>query len=265
MDFTLIAGLITALGLILFGITTGGVIDSFVDASSIYITVGGTIAVLFMSVPMKTFLALPKHVMIASRKQKTSMNQYIEVLVDLAQEARVKGLLALEEKVDQIEIDDPFLKYCVMLIIDALEASKVREQISNEIGCIEARHSVVWKLYERGEALSPGFGMIGTLIGLINMLADLDPNDATALTKGMAVALITTFYGTLMANIIFAPIGSKLKAKHEEEMVVKELIMEGILSIQAGENPKYIKDKLKSFLTMKDRQSTDSASEGADE
>lgn len=254
MDFTLIIGLLAAVALIIFGIMGNGVLASFYDLPSVFITVGGTFAALFMSVPLKSFLKIPVHFKVAMRKNKVDINGYIDVLVDLAQEARVKGLLALEEKVNQIEIDDDFLKYCVMLIIDALEASKVREQIENEINCIESRHAEVWKIYERGETFAPAFGMIGTLIGLINMLSDMDPNDATSVTKGMATALVTTFYGSCLANILFGPLCTKLKAKHSDEMVVKELIMEGVLSIQAGENPKYIRDKLESYLTTKERQ-----------
>ncbi|QSX07193.1 MotA/TolQ/ExbB proton channel family protein [Sedimentibacter sp. zth1] len=257
MDFTIIIGLIAAIGLVLYGITGNGDLNSFWNLSSVCITVGGTFAATFMSVPLKDFLKIPTHFRVAMRKNKVNLNGYIDVLVDLAQEARVKGLLALEEKVNQIEIDDDFLKFCVMLIIDALEATKVREQIENEINCIESRHSEVWKLYERAEVFAPAFGMIGTLIGLINMLSTMNPDDATSVTKGMATALITTFYGSCLANIFFAPLGNKLKSKHAEEMVVKELIMEGVLSIQAGENPKYLRDKLKSYLITKDRINTD--------
>lgn len=254
MDFTLIFGLIAAVGLVAFGIISSGNLSFFYNLGSIFITVGGTFAVLFMSVPFRTFFKMPIHIKVAMRRNRIDLNGYIDVLVDLAQEARVKGLLALEEKINQIEIDDEFLKFCVMLIIDALEASKVKEQIENEIYCIEARHSEVWKMYERGEVFAPAFGMIGTLIGLINMLKQMDPNDATKLTDGMSTALITTFYGSCLANMLFAPLGNKLKAKHAEEMVVKELIMEGVLSIQAGENPKYLRDKLKSYLTGKEKR-----------
>lgn len=256
MDFSFIIGLVACVGVVVYGILNGGSITNFVNIPSIAITVGGTIFSVFMCVKTSTFLQIPKHFGIMLRKDKFKIEDYIDVIVDLAQEARVKGLLALEEKIETVEIDDEFLKFCIMLIIDALEASKVREQIENEISCIEERHSAVWKLYERGETLAPAFGMLGTLIGLINMLADMDPDDATSVTKGMATALITTLYGSFLANVLFAPMGSRLKQKHSEEIVVKELIMEGVLSIQAGENPKYIRDKLKSYLTTKEREAT---------
>jgi len=266
MDFSFIIGLVACLGLVVFGILNGGKFESFLNIPSVAITVGGTVFSVFMCVKTSTFLQIPKHFGVILRKDKFKLEDYIDVIVDLAQEARVKGLLALEEKVETIDIDDEFLKFCVMLIIDALEATKVREQIENEISCIEARHSAVWKLYERGETLAPAFGMLGTLIGLINMLADMDPDDPSKVTSGMATALITTFYGSFLANVLFAPMGSKLKQRHEEEVVTKELIMEGVLSIQAGENPKYIRDKLKSYLTTKERDAAgDEGSYSADE
>lgn len=265
MDFTLLIGFLVGVFLVINGIMGSGTLMNFWDLGSVFITIGGTLAATFMSIPLKYMLKIPSHIMVCMRRDKVNLNGYIDVLVDLAQEARVKGLLALEEKVNQIEIDDEFLKYCVMLIIDALEASKVREQIENEIGCIESRHAAVWKIYEKAETFAPAFGMIGTLVGLINMLANLDPNDSSSVSSGMSVALVTTFYGSCLANLLFAPIGNKLKSKHDEEMVIKELIMEGILSIQAGENPKYIRDKLKSYLTNKERNKIDVATSSSEE
>lgn len=253
MDLTIIIGFIAAIALVGYGILGSGTLMNFWDPGSVMITIGGTFASTFMSVPFKYVKKIPAHFKVIFRRDNVNLNGYIDVLVELAQEARVKGLLALEEKVNQIEIDDEFLKFCVMLIIDALEATKVREQIENEINCIEVRHAAAWKVYERAEAFAPAFGMLGTLIGLINMLKGLNPDDSSNIGSGMSVALITTFYGSFIANVVFGPIGNKLKAKHEEEMIVKNLIMEGILSIQAGENPKYIRDKLKSYLTTKER------------
>ena len=258
MDIWFLIGLIAAVGLTLFGIASDPsqgftAVWNFWDIGSVYITIGGTVATVFMSVPFKYIAKIPAHMGILMKKEKVNMQGYIDVLVELAQEARVKGLLALEEKVNQIEIDDKFLKFCVMLIIDALEATKVREQIENVISCIEVRHANAWKVYERGEQMGPAFGMLGTLIGLINMLKNLNPDDSSALGQGMSTALVTTFYGSFIANVIFGPMGNRLKAKHEEEMTLKNMIMEGVLSIQAGENPKYIRDKLNAYLTNKER------------
>ena len=270
MDFGFIIGLIAALGLVLYGIASDptqgfSALLNFWDAGSVFITIGGTLMSILMSVPFKYIAKIPAHIRILVKNEKADMQAYIDVLVELAQEARVKGLLALEEKINQIDIDDRFLKFCVMLIIDALEATKVREQIENEINCIEVRHANAWKVYERGEQMGPAFGMLGTLIGLINMLKFLNPDDSSTLGAGMALALVTTFYGSFLANVIFGPFGNRLKAKHEEEMNLKNMIMEGVLSIQAGENPKYIRDKLNSYLINSQRVSGYSSESSEDE
>ncbi len=197
------------------------------------------------------------------RKDKVDLEEYIDAIVELAKEARLKGLLVLEEKVNTIELQDDFLKLCTMLIVDAIEPSKVRTQIDNEISCIEARHSSTWNVFDKCAAFGPAFGMLGTLVGLINMLANMDPSGgADALGNGMSVALVTTFYGSVLANLICTPISNRLKAMHEEEMIVKELIMEGVLSIQSGENPKYIEGKLKTYISYKDRESDNGEESG---
>lgn len=260
MNLSFIIGSLAALGLVVYGMVSGGssteqVMKSFIDLPSVYITIGGTISATVMSVPTKDLKAIPKHMKVLLNKEKLNLNIYIESIVELGKEARLKGLLALEEKINSLELQDDFLKYCVMLIVDAVEPSKVRAQIENEIELIEVRHSKAWNVYDKAGSFGPAFGMLGTLIGLINMLANMDPSGgAEALGKGMSVALVTTFYGSALSNMLCAPISNRLKAKHDDEMIVKELAMEGVLSIQAGENPKYIKEKLNSYLTKKDRE-----------
>lgn len=262
MNLSVIIGFIAVFVLVIYGMVTGGtsasqVMSSFIDIPSIYITFGGAFSATIMSVPTKHLKEIPKHIKVLLKKEKTDINQYIEAIVELAKEARLKGLLVLEEKIKTLDIQDNFLQYCVMLIVDAIEPSKVREQIENEINCIENRHADVWNVYDVCSAYGPAFGMLGTLIGLINMLANMNTSGGSdALGKGMAVALVTTFYGSVLQNMICAPISYRLKAKHQDEMVLKEMIMEGVLSIQSGENPKYIQEKLSSYLTYKDRLKT---------
>ena len=197
------------------------------------------------------------------KREKIDLNSYIDAIEELAKEARMKGLLVLEEKIKTIEVQDDFLEYCVMLIVDAIEPTKVRSLIENEIDCIEDRHASAWKVFDTLGGFGPSFGMLGTLIGLINMLANMDTSQgADALGQGMSVALVTTFYGSVLTNMICAPISNRLKAKHEEEMIAKELIMEGVLSIQAGENPRYIREKLNSYVTYVQRKDTTMLDEG---
>lgn len=270
MNLSFIIGFIAAFILVIYGMVTGGtsvsqVMSSFIDIPSVFITFGGAFSATVMSVPMKDLKEIPKYMKVLLKKEKVDINQYIEVIVELAKEARLKGLLVLEEKIKTMDLKDDFLEYCTMLIVDAIEPSKVRAQIENEIDCIEMRHSRAWNVFDKLGSFGPAFGMLGTLIGLINMLANMNASGgADSLGKGMAVALVTTFYGSVLANMICAPVSNRLKAKHEEEMIVKELVMEGVLSIQSGENPKYIKEKLNSYLTYKER-GTSTESEGATE
>jgi chemotaxis protein MotA len=268
MNISFIVGLLAGFSLVIYGIfgtgsSTSQVISSFVNMPSAFITFGGAIAATIMSIPVKYLKDIPKNMKVLMKKEKINLNVYIDTIEELAKEARLKGLLVLEEKVNNMDMADDFLKYCVMLIVDAIEPTKVRAQIENEIDCIEARHASAWKAFDTLGSFGPAFGMLGTLIGLINMLANMNASEgADALGKGMSVALVTTFYGSVLANMICAPISNRLKAKHDEEMIAKEMIMEGVLSIQSGENPKYIREKLNSYITYQERGSVATESEG---
>lgn len=257
MDFSGLIGLAMGIGLIIYGILGSGEISSFIDPGSIAITVGGTLAATIMSFPFGTFKYIPSHFKIMFSKPKHKPEEYIEKVVDYAQEARRKGLLTLEDKANQE--DDEFFKSCIMLIVDAIEPSKVKEMLDNELDCLEQRHAKGWQLYEKAATFAPAYGMIGTLIGLINMLKDLgsmteaEGGAAAGLGAGMSVALITTFYGSLLANLVLMPIANKLKIKHFEEMVCKEVIVEGVLAIHSGTNPRHIEERLKAFVRGKER------------
>lgn len=262
MDLTTIAGIVAALALVMLGIGSG--IGNFFDMKSILIVVGGTFAVLAASSPGSVLKEIPKHLKIAVFKPKHKPMVYIDEIVECAQIARKSGLLALEEHANQEE--DTFLKESLLLIVDAIDPDKVRAMLGDDLRYMENRHSEAMSFYERGAAFAPAFGMIGTLIGLILMLnnLDLDSGETGALTKGMAIALITTFYGSMLANVFFSPIANKLQSRHESEMLCKEIIIEGILSIQSGENPKFIREKLISFLAQKEKAGHDPEQEGED-
>ena len=159
--------------------------------------------------------------------------------------ARKEGLLALEEAANDIE--DDFMKKGVMLVVDGTDPELVRGIMETSLSCMEERHKKVIAFWEKWAELGPAWGMIGTLIGLINMLKNLE--DASSIGPAMSVALVTTLYGSLIANWLCNPTASKLKVNNEREVAVKEMIVEGLLSIQAGENPRVIEEKLKSFLT----------------
>lgn len=270
MNIAFPVGLVLAFGLMIFGIIFGKVpmeaMLRFWDPPSLLITVGGTLATLFATFPIKVFTRMFQHFPIILGMRKQDPLKYINIITDLSQEARKKGLLALEDSVAQYE--DEFLHDSVMLIVDAMEPDKVREQLENELNNIESRHAQCWEIYDKGAALAPGFGMIGTLIGLVNMLGEMnfeEEGGASKLASNMAVALITTFYGSVMANVIFIPAVTQLRVAHAEEMLCKEIVIEGVVSIQAGENPRHINEKLLTYLTYKQRrQASEQAAEAAD-
>ena len=252
MDFLSILGFILAVGLVGFGMTFDQEamklvftnIRAFVDVPSMAITIGGTIGVMMISFPAGAFKKIGSHLKIIVRPYAFNPVQSISQIVSLATEARMKGLLSLEDKLN--EIDEPFLHNSLMLVVDSVDSEKVRKAMETELEQLDERHALDRRFYEKAASFAPAFGMIGTLVGLILMLGNM--SDVDALAKGMAVALITTLYGSLLANIIFLPMASKLKARHEEEFLCKQLVMEGVLAIQEGENPKFIEEKLFKLL-----------------
>lgn len=179
-------------------------------------------------------------------------------IIELSSVARRDGLLALEEAGNKAE--DEFLKKGIMLIVDGTDPELVRNIMETELTFLEERHAEGRGLYDAMGSYAPAFGMIGTLIGLINMLQQLD--DPSSVGPQMAVALITTFYGSVMANAIFIPIAAKLKIKSKQEILMKELVVEGLLSIQAGENPRIIEEKLKTFISPEMRSTMGGLGEG---
>lgn len=249
-DINTVLGLVLAIGLMLFGIVfdKGSVnfkeLGSFFDAPSVAIVIGGTIACLFLSYPMSQFAKIPKHMMILVMPRKYSPEFYIEQLVACAQKARVNGLLALEEDVNQMT--DVFLKNSLMMVVDSVDPEKLNEQLDASLENLDERHGQDCGFYDKGAALAPAFGMIGTLIGLVKMLKNME--DTASVGPSMAVALLTTFYGSIMANVIFMPISTKLSARHEEEYLCMKIVCEGVRGIQAGENPNFIEERLMKML-----------------
>lgn len=218
----------------------------FIDPASMAITVGGCFAALMVAFPLSAFATIPKHMKIAVFPTKYDANMYIEQIVDFAKEARMKGLLSLEDKLQGV--NDMFLKSSLMLVVDSVEPEKVHNLLQSELEHLDDRHNAVCTFYDKGAAFAPGFGMIGTLIGLVNMLADMsDPN---AIGPAMATALLTTLYGSMLGNLFFGPISNKLRVRHEEEYLCKVLICEGVEAIQAGENPRFIEEKLQMLVTQ---------------
>jgi chemotaxis protein MotA len=252
MDIASIIGLIVCFILVIFGILYGNdfsVIINFLDAPSALITFGGSFCCILASYTLPNFLAGIKSISLIFKLSTMNVPDTIQKIIDLSNVARKEGLLSLEEAATDIE--DEFLKKGILLIVDGTDPELVRAIMETELVSVEDRHKDKIGFWENLGAMGPAWGMIGTLIGLINMLQDM--NDPSSIGPAMAVALVTTLYGSLLANWICAPVATKLKSKNAEETMMKEIEIEGLLSIQAGENPRVIEEKLKSFLAPKDR------------
>jgi len=255
LDLASVFGLVGGIAVILITILISGDLIGYVDIPSIICTFGGTIAMTFMAFPIKKlkegFAAL-KYVFVYA---ETDAEYIIKSIIDLANTARKEGLLALEEAAQQLK--DDFLQKGILLIVDGTDPELVRNILETELSFIEERHKSNQGVYEFMAAIGPGFGMLGTLIGLINMLANL--SDPSTVGPNMAVAIVTTLYGSIIANVFCNPVISKLKIRSSQESLMKEVMLEGMLSIQAGENPRIIEEKLKAFMSPKLRNMLDSA------
>ncbi|MCH5280709.1 MAG: motility protein A [Lachnospiraceae bacterium] len=264
MDLASVIGLVACLALIIFGIVTGDAgfagLLNFLDYQSAIITFGGAFACILASNSMSDFFGGLKSMKLIFKVPSIDTPQIISKIIELSNVARKEGLLSLEEAAS--DLDDPFLKKGILLIVDGTDPELVRAILETELVSVEGRHKGKISFWQDVAAMGPAWGMIGTLIGLINMLQGLD--DPSAVGPNMAVALITTLYGSMLANWIATPVATKLKNNHEVEAMVKEIEIEGLLSIQAGENPRVIEEKLKSFLAPQDRVSSDTE-EGGEE
>ena len=239
MDFTSIIGMVAAFGLMIYGMVNGHdfsvIVDNFVDIPSVYIVFGGVLGCAFAGNSLKGFLSGLKSISLIFKNPKSDEAGTIKSIIELSNLARREGLLALEESANNLE--DEFMKKGMMLIVD---------------GTVDSRHQGNITFWKNIASAGPAWGMIGTLLGLINMLKNL--SDPDSIGPNMSVALVTTLYGSIIANWLCAPIVAKLSLQNETEIKLKEVMIEGILSIQAGENPRVIEEKLKSFLAPKDRQ-----------
>lgn len=248
MDLITLIGIIASFAVMVYGIMGNGEITSFIDVGSIVITIGGTITTVLSSFPLKTLVKMFPALKIALFSKKRDPIAVIDTIAELADQARKSGLLSLEDKAE--EYDDEFLKRSILTMVDTHDQDEVRETLETQIAYTQQRHAEVRAIFDRGAAMAPAFGMIGTLIGLVNMLKDLD--DPDSLGPAMAIALITTFYGSLLSNVFFQPVASKLKVLDDQEVFCRELIVEGVLAIQVGENPRVMKDRLLALVPPAD-------------
>lgn len=253
MDIATVLGMVLGVIIVGFGIATGpdgfASFANFWDLPSILITMGGSFTVMITSYTFPTIKNGLTGLSLAIKGVKFDEAQIIRDIINLSNVARKEGLLALEEAANSME--DEFIKKGILLIVDGTDPELVRGIMETELSCTEDRHAEVIGFWDNLGAMGPAWGMIGTLIGLVNMLKKLD--DINSVGPNMATALLTTLYGSLLVNWLCTPISNKLKANNALEVKMRQVMIEGILSIQAGENPRVIEEKLKSFLSPKQR------------
>lgn len=253
MDITTIIGIIVAGGLVFSAIIMGGPATWFINPPSIMIVVGGTMGATFINYPLSEVLGVlgvAKNVVL---HRSQSFGKLIALIVDFAKKARREGMLSFESQLKDIE--DPFLAKGLQLAIDGMESDAIEAVLSTEIQFIEQRHKLGADIFTSMGTFAPAVGMLGTIIGLVQMLMQME--DPSQIGAPMAVALLTTFYGTLLANLLFLPISGKLKTRSKEEVLLKQMVLEGIISIQAGDNHRIVEQKLKAFISPKKRETAE--------
>jgi len=246
MDFGTLIGILVSCSLALWSIflLPGVNLGTYTDAPSAVLVIGCTIMGYLTSTPIKKLGLIIAVGKAAFREKKIDLVGVIPLLVSFAEKARREGLLALEDDIEGL--DDPFLKRGIQLVVDGTDPELVKTIMTTQMSYIEERHAFGKGIFEGIAALAPAFGMIGTLIGLVAMLKNMD--DPSMIGPSMATALITTLYGAIIANIFANPIVNKLSAKSGDEILLKKIMLEGMLAIQAGDNPRIVDEKLKAFL-----------------
>ncbi len=246
MDIATIAGFVAGLFALGYSIVSGGgQLGYYFDFPSIVCTVGGGIACTILSFPLSDTTKALKALPLILKSPKSSAIDTIQTMVELSQKARREGLLALESA--QGELKDNFLKKAMELVVDGIEADIVKTSMQLEIDSMANRHQGVQSYYKTLATQFPAWGMIGTLLGLVNLLKTME--DPSGIGPAMALAIITTLYGSILANFICNPIAAKLAGNSAEEILLREMMVEGVLSIQSGENPRLMEHKLKTFLS----------------
>jgi chemotaxis protein MotA len=258
MNLSSVVGIVVGIILIVFGIVIGGDITRYVDPAGILIVFGGVISAIMVAYSFEQLKeAIPK-MKDAFVKPDIDLEKDAEKIIELANTARREGLLALDGE----DFGDDFMQKGMELVIDGTDPELVKDILEAETVLVEEKDGLAVKVLLSASSFSPAFGMVGTLIGLINMLAFL--SDVDTLGPSMATALVTTFYGVILANMFFTPLANKMRTASELRQTRLAMIMEGILSIQNGENPRIIKEKLDAFIPERaDKRKTINA-EGAD-
>ena len=251
MDIATIGGIAGGLIIIVAAFVIGGNnIMGLVNVPSVVVVIFGSFAGVMAAGPLSKALGFTKYLNIALRVPVfQNKMELINQLVQFADNARKEGLLSLDDSLNEVE--DDFLRGGLRLVVDGTDPDVIKRILYTNLDQVESRHEDGIGFFQKWAKLAPAFGMIGTLLGLIGMMANLE--DTASIGPNMAVALVTTLYGSVFANLILSPIQFKLEDRHKEEMQIKEIMVQGILSIQSGDNPRILEDKLLTFLPPADR------------
>jgi chemotaxis protein MotA len=245
-----IIGLLLALGGVVFVVIVSGTSPMALwDLSSFVLVLGGTVGITMMSTPSDDVITAMKLMGRAFGNADAKYQETITLFVELAEQARREGLLSLEERVNRI--DNPFIKKGMQLLVDGTDPNLLRQMLELDIEQLESRHARQYGVLETMGAYAPTMGMLGTVIGIVFTLANLTTPDEIG--AKVAIAFITTLYGALFANFIFLPIGGRLKRMSKVEISERELALEGMLAVQAGDNPQIVRQRLEAFLPVKGR------------
>lgn len=244
MDIATIVGVISAFGLVVGAILMGGSLNLFISIPSFIIVVGGTLGATLINYPLRDVLGVFSVAKNAIFSTNISIDELVERFMVYANKSRKEGILSLESEIKTVK--DVFLKKGVQLSIDGLEPQDINDILDTEIEFIRSRHQLGAEIFSTMGAFAPALGMIGTLIGLVQMLQNMD--DPSTIGPAMALALLTTFYGSIMANIVCLPLAGKLKTRSKEEMLTKEMTVQGIMSLSNGDNPRILEQKLKAYM-----------------
>jgi chemotaxis protein MotA len=247
MDLATIIGILVAFGLVIAAL--GGDAFLFWDFPSVLIVIGGTIGAVLVTYPLQSVMGVVGIIKKTFLTKNDDPQAIIVQFVDYATRVRREGILSLEAHLKNI--DDPFLRKGLQLTVDGLDPQLIQEIMETEVNCLEERHLKGAEILQTFGSIAPAMGMIGTVIGLVLMLKRM--NDPSTIGPAMAVALLTTFYGAVLANLVFIPMAGKLRARSREEVLVRTMIVEGIMSISRGENPRILEEKMNSYLPPKER------------
>ncbi len=256
MDLSTLLGLLLGFGSLIGSVLMeGGSLTAFIAPSALLIVFGGTLGATMIAFPMENVTKLPKLFGIAFKKQESNAHELVEQFTTLAEKARKQGLLSLESEAQTLK--DPFLKQAIMMAVDGMEAETLKNVLEIQLSSVEERHEALFGMLEAMGGFAPTMGIIGTVMGLVHVLGNLsDPN---SLGPKIAVAFIATLWGVSSANLLWLPLGNKLKRKNHEEVAYRSMVIEGVLAVQAGENPRIVRQKLEGMVAKETKKGAPAA------